>query len=218
MNVFETKFNTTLNDIISEQAEAIGDLQEDVEDNALLILENLTNITSVKSENLEQNKVLEDLEPLVPSANYLLKLEKIGACSKKYIEAFNKISYIGSYIKVELTYNLMGFPDGIIINTIKHTGGWFGYTVIMPVKGITEYSVWPLESLSNLISGWTEHYVTDEKLGRPNYHYHGYLNYDKSIGIWNLDGGLYGRSATSSQAWIGYKADDNLKFKTPGHG
>ena len=35
LNVFEKKFNTTVNDIISEQAEAIGDLQKDVEDNSL---------------------------------------------------------------------------------------------------------------------------------------------------------------------------------------
>ena len=181
----------------TKNAESIEELQEDVEENTLLL-------TNVKAENSKQTKEILDLK----LSSYANKIK----CSQKYVEAFNKVSYISGKISVKLSYNSLNLADGIILTT-KGNKAWAGQTVILPVKGITKYKVdsWLQETYMTI--GWTEHTQTNAGFLAMGY---GTPKFDKSIGLHSSSGGYYGISGNGEKIRWEEGKDLNFRFKTVG--
>ena len=198
---------------ITNHAKSIEELQEDVEGNTLLV-------TNVKTENSEQTKAISDLKISSVSMNkevnehaeFIEKLRKSSLCYQKYVEAFNKVSYISGKISVKLSYNSFNLADGIILTT-KGNSGYDGQAVIIPIKGITKYKIDSWLQKTDMTIGWTEHTETNAGFRYMN---SGTPNFDKSFGTYSNSGNYYGISGNGEKSWSNAEADPNFEFKTVG--
>ena len=185
------KSSVSINREVNEQAESIVELQDDVQKKTLLILENAGNITNLEA------KTLGAFEHITNN------------CSQKYIEAFDKVSYINGKISVELSYNSFNLADGIILTT-KGNNRYDGQAVILPVKGITKYKIDSWLQTTSMTIGWTEHTQTNAGF---IYMGAGTPKFDKSFGLYSSSGSYYGISGNGEKSWFDTEKDPNFQFR-----